>query len=257
VGEWASLERELEAWRSQSRVVGLWWRDDDAGAVTDSLERLLAMSASHRVPLALATIPQAITPELSGALASADTVSVLQHGFAHRNYAPDGEKKAEYGPHRSPEEMAAELSNGRARFEESSIPCCRSDILVPPWNRITPHLDAHLARAGYRGLSTFGPRSGPRTAAGLRVNNCHLDLLDWRGTRGFVGTGAAVERLAMHLEGRRTGRFDVNEATGVMSHHQAHDADCWGFLEELFSRTGEHAAVCWLSVEELFPATTA
>ena len=253
MAEWAPLERELDAWRANDQVAGLWWRDDDAGAVTGALERLLTLSTSHRVPLALATIPQSIAPELSEVLASVDTVCVLQHGFAHRNHAPDGEKKAEYGFHRPAEEMAAELSKGRALIERSLGPGCRSDILVPPWNRVTPKLDTHLVRAGFRGLSTFSPRADPRTAAGLRVNNCHLDLLDWRGTRGFVGTGAAVEQLAVHLEGRRTGRVDADEITGVMSHHQAHDAGCWDFLEELFNRTLGHPAAGWLSVGDVFP----
>ncbi len=85
-------------------------------------------------------------------------------------------------------------------------------VLVPPWNRIAPALVPALPEIGFRGLSTFGPRARPEPVRGLRQVNTHVDLIDWRGGRGFVGAAPALNSLVQALGGgpyndRRAGRY--------------------------------------------------
>ena len=86
---WQALEEEIARWRDAGRTVEFWWRDDDAGAPTTPLRRLLSLSQSSGVPLALAVIPGDAQPELFANLKA----SVLMHGTDHRNRAGPGEKK--------------------------------------------------------------------------------------------------------------------------------------------------------------------
>src|SRR3546814_5979986 len=69
--------------------------------------------------------------------------------------------------------------------------------MVPPWNRVAPALAARLPAIGFTALSTYQVR---RSAAGLGVAqvNCHLDILQWRPQRRFLGTAAAVARSEEH-----------------------------------------------------------
>src|SRR5262245_22223128 len=116
---WVDLARECDAWADAGRKVELWWRDDDAIADTPQLRRLLALTHVPRlhVPLALAVIPSGLEPSLAALLADRDGVSVLQHGFDHRNRAAAGAKKSEFPADRRWEEIAADLVRGRDRLD--------------------------------------------------------------------------------------------------------------------------------------------
>lgn len=57
---WSELSDEIALWQDSGRVVDFWWRDDDASRVDAALDRLLALSASANVPLALAVIPTGV-----------------------------------------------------------------------------------------------------------------------------------------------------------------------------------------------------
>ena len=81
---------------------------------------------------------------------------------------------------------------------------------------------------------------------GVTQVNTHVDIVDWRGTRGFVGEEAALGAVMSHL-GRQSG-----EPTGVLTHHAVHDAPAWRFLERLFERTRRGGAR-WLDAAALFP----
>src|SRR3546814_6274137 len=109
----------------------------------------------------------------------------------------------------------------------------------PPWNRVAPALAARLPAIGFTALSTYKAR---RSAAGLGLAqvNCHLDILQWRPQRRFLGTAAAVALLTGHLAAKRRGAADAAEPSGILSHHQAQDAAAWDFLAEL--RSEEHTS---------------
>lgn len=251
MSSWAALERELDAWQAAGRVASLWWRDDDAVDTTPALERLLATAGTYGIPLALAVVPQPARASLADAIGDAPAVTPLPHGYAHVSHAPAGAKSGELGPARAVAVNLREAALGwqrlQALFGKRAFP-----VLVPPWNRIDPALIPHLPGLGFCGLSAWGARAKVRPAPGLVQANTHLDVIDWRGSRGFVGEADALDELASHLAARRRGEVDPDEPSGLLTHHLAHDAGAWRFIETLFARTLGHSAVRWLDAEEIF-----
>jgi hypothetical protein len=248
---WDALRAELDRWAESGRAATLWWRDDDAAAPSLALDRLIALAERHRVPLTLAVIPAKADARLAALVAGAAALTPVQHGYAHLNHAPEGERRAELGAHRPADIVIAELAVGWARLL-SLFGARLRPILVPPWNRIAPHIVPMLPELGYRGLSTFGARLRPRPVAGLVQTNGHLDIIDWGGHRGFIGTEPALAALVGHLRARRTGAADAAEPSGLLTHHLAHDAGAWRFIETLLQRTQEHGGARWLDAEAAF-----
>ncbi len=242
-GSWAALTAELDAWEALGRTATFWWRDDDATRSGDRLSRLLDTAGA--TPLILAVIPSSARDDLAGVLenhhAAGGRISVVQHGYAHRNHAPPTEKKAEYGPHRPAEVMIAELAKGRegleSMFGDDFFP-----ILTPPWNRIAPALVPRLGEAGLEGLSVFGARPAD---AGPTVTNTHVDIIEWQGSRGFAGTQATLNAVVSHLSARRTGAADADEPTGLLTHHRDHDDACWQFVDRFVATVAGHSASLW------------
>jgi len=248
---WNRLEAELAAWRAAGRAATCWWRDDDAGDATPALRRLLALAGRTGAPLALATVPAWATAGLAAAVATAgDRVTVLQHGYAHANHAPLGQKKFELGPERPAPIVVAEIAQGwqllDGRFGARFWPA-----LVPPWNRMAPYLPPFLAELRFRGLSQFGPRTRRQPVRGLMQVNTHVDIVHWKGpSPRFAGAAKLIGEFTLHLTARRAGEADPDEPTGLLTHHAAHDEACWEFLEALFGRL--HAAVQWLAAPAVF-----
>ena len=245
---WSDLSNELDAWRGEGRIASMWWRDDDAMAPGPALDRLAGIAGEHAVTVGLAVIPALASGALALWIESAP-VEVLQHGWAHRNHAADGEKKSELGGGRAPGAVTAELSRGFEKLQETMRGAWRP-VLVPPWNRIDPALIPALPPAGFRGLSTFGPRRAAEPGPGLRQTNCHVDVVDWRGGRGFVGRDRAIAAVVGHLEARRACSVDPVEPTGLLTHHAVHEEETWTFLARFMERTRRHPAVRWLAPGE-------
>lgn len=251
-----ALARELDLWAAQRRRATLWLRDDDACSDSPALARLLALARTHAVPVAIAAIPAALEPTLAPALEGCDEATVVQHGFAHRNHAPAGERSAELYDGRDTSLCIDELCRGRARlagaFGERFLP-----ILVPPWNRAGEKLVLRLAAAGYTGLSRFGHRDAREAAPGLPQVNTHVDPIAWRRDRRFIGEDEALSRVVAHLRARREGDDDADEPTGVLTHHLAFDDAAWDFVDALLARTTSHPACKWLDVRETFASESA
>jgi glycosyltransferase involved in cell wall biosynthesis len=234
----------LRAAEVQAKTLEFWWRDDDAETVTPALEQLFALRRRHGVPLGLAVIPKGATPALAARLATEPDVSVLQHGWQHALHNPDREKKAELGDHRPLPAILAELAAGRERlaslFGKEFLP-----ILVPPWNRIGAVVNANRQSAGLIGISLYG---GSRSAEPHSVNT-HLDIFDWKGTRGPMASEQAFAMLAGEVERRLSGG---SEPIGILSHHLRHEPASWDLLEDIFSIVGRHPAVAWPPLPLLF-----
>src|SRR5512147_810544 len=94
--DWVELDRELDRWEMESGTATFWWRDDDAYKPSSALDRLLDVAGSHGVVMALAVIPALAEESLAHRLAGAPT-QVLQHGYAHKNHAPSGQRAIECG----------------------------------------------------------------------------------------------------------------------------------------------------------------
>lgn len=252
---WSALEAELDAWESQGRVATFWWRDDDACEPAPALEQLVQLASERRLPLALAVIPALANRSLAEFLAAWPNVSVLQHGYAHKNHAGPTEEAIELGPHRPLDQVIVELADGWQRlvslFREKEGGRALLPVVVPPYNRIEPRLIPMLPGAGFTGLSGWGPRPGAAPTRGLQIVNTHVDLMNWND-RSFLGRGPVLDAAVTHLRNRRTGRVDAEEPTGFLTHHLVHDRDIWNFIAEFLDRTGAHPAAGWLSAAELF-----
>lgn len=248
MSRWDALERECDAWAAGGRAVELWWRDDDAVADTAALRRLLAQA---RVPVALAVIPAGLEPSLPALVKRHAAVSVLQHGFDHRNRAPAGAKKSEFPATRPWPEVADDLAKGRDRlanaFGGQFVPA-----LTPPWNRIDPGHAAQLGALGFRGLTTYLPRKMPTKVDVAQVNT-HVDVIDWHGTRGFLGLEATLQLLVQHLAAKRLAQADPAEPTGLLTHHLVHDTETWEFLGALLDWCAKKPVIKWRSAADLFP----
>lgn len=252
---WDAFGNELDAWAASGRTASFWWRDDDAVAATPELDRLLAITAAHDIPPALAVIPAQAEPSLFARLAHAPQATVLQHGYAHRNHAPAGARKCELGDERPAEAVLAELARGRALLDAATrgraLP-----VLVPPWNRIGATVQARLGEAGLTGLSTSKPRARRRVAAGLVQANVHVDPIDWaaqrRGEGGFAGDHQVLDAALRHLRARRSGTVDATEPTGFLTHHLVMDEATWRFAERLAASVARHPAARWVAAGAVF-----
>jgi hypothetical protein len=229
---WETFQKEI----SRHKQLRFWWRDDDAAQPSPSLDRLLALSREHRIPLALAVVPLAATPELFCGLD--DQVSVLQHGTDHRNRAGPGRKKTEFPDGEPADAVIRRLSAAAARLKDLAAGRALP-VLVPPWNRLRSDLTKELAAAGFRGLSMYGPRTS-EVVGGLKQVNTHVDIVDWHEGRRFIG-----EERALHLA---LSSLESKEPVGWLTHHAVHDEAAWNFLERLFGLR----SVRWARAEELF-----
>ena len=250
---WQKLDDELDAWRAAGRCATLWCRDDDACRDSPALQRLLGIAQGADVPVAIAVIPAALEPDLVGAVARSGIATVVQHGYAHRNHAPSGERNRELGSHRPLSVTAAELEQGNGILR-SSFGERFAAVLVPPWNRIDAGVVARLARVGFHGLSSLGPRAAVHPVPGIVQCNVHVDLIAWRRDRAFIGVDAAVDRLVEHLRARRDGSEDASEPSGILTHHLDMSEAGWQFVADLMGRSRKHGAV-WLDVHTMFGAS--
>ncbi len=254
---WNRLGAELDRWPAATAT--LWWRDDDAGAATPTFDRLLRLAAAHGTPLILAVVPAWLDEDVAAAIEAGPTgLCVLQHGYAHRNHeppAPDGGrgKPAELGATRPPDAALAELRTGWARLA-TLVPARLRPGLVPPWNRIAPAVRDRLPGAGYRMLSTFGPRAAALAAPGLRALNTHVDPIQWRNDKRFGGTAWTLDQVTAHLGARRAGRADATEPTGLLTHHRDLTAAAWTALDEILAGLRAHPAVTFPPLEALADA---
>jgi hypothetical protein len=202
-------------------------------------------------PLALAVIPALADSTLAQALNAAHHAVALQHGYAHTNQAAATAKKAEFGGGRDPTLAVQELHDGSQRmrelFADDALP-----VLVPPWNRLDPALTGRLAELGIRGLSTYGPRTAKTTVGGTAVVNTHVDIINWREGRRFLGIEGCLRLAVDHLAARRDGRVDPEEPTGLLTHHLVHDEDAWAFLLAFLQRTSRYPAARWMDARQLF-----
>ncbi|MBS0337925.1 MAG: polysaccharide deacetylase family protein [Proteobacteria bacterium] len=246
---WRLFSDEIDRSRDSGCDVKFWWRDDDACRPDPALARLYALAGETGVPLALACIPAAAEPAAFDALPP--SIVVIPHGVDHRNRASAGEKKTEFPERESVEAALGRLAAGRVRLE-GIVGRRLLAVLAPPWNRIGPALVARLSEAGFCGVSTFGARKVESPAPGLRQVNTHVDIIQWKGGRGFVGAETALAMATRHLVAKRTGAADPLEPTGWLTHHAVHDEGAWSFLARLFEVTHCASGASWQRPLDVF-----
>ena len=239
---WRALDDEVAQWATPPVF---WLRDDDATGPAPAVATLLDACAAARVPVCLAVIPAFLDPEFAPWLASqAAATTVVPHGLGHTNHAPEGQKKAEFGDDRSLTEISKDLRDGLDRTQDAFGAQSRA-IFVPPWNRLGSMAGAALAGAGYTALSA---KATPIEVTGITVIDVHIDIIDWRGTRGYGGDGPILGALPKRLAVLRA-QGKENEPTGILTHHAVHDPAAWTFLKTLFKRLD--GKVDWLNVDDV------
>lgn len=248
MSSWHTLAEEAARWRDAGRVAELWWRDDDAADAGAALDRLLALHHQTAAPLSLAIVPARATQALADRLAAETGVDLLQHGYAHLNHATPHEKKIELGAHRPAMVVLGELGAGWLAMERLFGVRARA-VMVPPWNRIAPALVPALPEIGFRGLSTFGVRRRAEPVKGVTQINAHVDLIDWNGSRRFIGEERALGAL---VDALRRARTASQEPIGVLSHHLAMDGQAWDFLSLIWEKASIMPGLCIYPAGELF-----
>jgi hypothetical protein len=238
---WRPVFEALDMWHAANLKAPLWLRDDDSVKPTASLDRLIELTALHEIPLALAVVPANAGQALAQDLRTATHVTAIVHGWAHRNHAPEGEKKQEFGTHRAIGTMRQELSLAMARTREL-FPDRMAAMFVPPWNRIASELIPTLRELGYTALSTFGVSIKNRP---IQEINVHVDIIDFRGTRRCREHNVLAKELAAALS---HSFHNDRYAVGILSHHLAHDEAAFEFLANFFS-IARHES--WLSASQL------
>ena len=251
---WKILATELDAWAASGKIADLWWRDDDAVNVGSKLDKLI--SITETTGLLLAVIPAHAKAELAIAVNGVSHVKAAQHGYAHINHAERGKGLGawELGLHRGEQVVLEELDLGRTRleelFESNFIP-----VIVPPWNHMDSALLAPVASRGYGGVSGFGPRESSMQACGFAIVNSHCDPIRWKTGAEFKGELKTINQLVEHLHARRSGTVDAAEPTGYLTHHIDMSDDSWAFSEQLVQQINDHPSARWCrDVAELFGA---
>ena len=248
---WDILFEELDYWHSAGRQASFWWRDDDASAASPQLETLCKLSDELKIPLSIAVIPARLQDSLVRFLQQHKDIQVLQHGYAHQSHAAKGAKKIEIGGDRTVEALLHELNQGRETLEKN-FGNQFIKVLVPPWNRIEAHSYPAIIESGLIGLSSMWARIQAFPVERLRQVNCHLDPVNWREDRGFIGEQKAIEAIQLHLLGRRVGILDSEEPTGILTHHLDQSPEVWQFCRKLFTQLNQHPAVEWLDAETIW-----
>jgi hypothetical protein len=225
--------------------VALWWRDDDAGRDHHRLGDLLDLAERHAAPVALAVVPAWLEEPCRHRILASPWASVVQHGVAHTNHAPAGQKKVELGGEIDLGVVADLLAQRRARLEKAFGARFRP-ILVPPWNRIDPRLVARLPALGFAGLSVFGPAAQVAAPAPLRVVNTHLDLVAWRDGARALALDEVAEALA------RLVAAGSAEPIGLLTHHLAMDGGAFATLDRLLALVQDHARARLVAAPDLF-----
>ncbi|MEM8646284.1 MAG: polysaccharide deacetylase family protein [Pseudomonadota bacterium] len=238
---WQDFQKALDR---QDGPVRFWLRDDDAVSDTGPLRQLANWAARQETQVLIALVPAHADDTLRKAMAALPQFVGAVHGWAHKNHAPQTEKKQELGAHRALEEVCAELKTAHQRTEEvadgRALP-----VLVPPWNRITADVVCALPALGFSGLSTFAEAHVQDAPDGLTVQNSHIDVIDWRGTRSGKPHDVLLNEMIDALDQGR-------QLIGILSHHLVHDEVAWSFLDALGSAVREHPHGRWIGPGDVF-----
>ncbi len=247
--EWADLRGALDDLAADGCQAQFWLRDDDATSDTAALRQLANWARRHDADVLLALVPSVADATLGSLLVSTPQFVGAVHGWSHTNHAPPSEKKQELGAHRPIDAVCRELTEALSRAQ--SLGGTRVlPVLVPPWNRISSEIVEVLPQLGYRGLSTVSSAHTGEPVGELVVENSHVDIIDWRGTRGGRRTGDLIEDLISAI----SARAKANQPIGILSHHLVHDTAAWAFLDDFGGLVSQHPGAAWISPNQLFPA---
>lgn len=223
------LGPELRLWIKAGRTPVLWWRDDDARAPSEALDRLLALSRRYAAPLTLAAIAGPHLADLVRRVEIEADIEIAVHGFKHINRQPLGCGFGEVVPEDSLEWVRAQLRATIMAFHRAGA---QPTLFVPPWNNLAPQLTEAVKDSAITAISAFDHDQEPRE--GVARLDAHLDVLRWKGGGRFRGRWRFLLRMRRLLAKRRLSeRWD--EPMGLLTHHLDHDAETWAFLDQFLA----------------------
>lgn len=245
MSSWSDLNAELDRWAGAGHVATFWWRDDDAVEATPALEQLIA--TARGTPIALSVMPALVQPSLAEFVAVHPELTVMQHGWRHQSHLRGG--NSEYPPDRPPAEVEREFVEGYAILREL-FGLQHAPAFTPPWHRFHPGYAGMLRVAGTIAISLIGPRPAGEVA-GMKIVNVHCSPIAWTKPAGFLNDEMYLQPILDHLRGRREGRFPLDEATGIVTHHLVQNARSHEFLARLVEATTTHGAARWLDLRDI------
>ena len=222
----ANCIREACDEAASSGDVFIFFRADDIAAPGERFLRLMEIFSIHRAPLCLAVVPAWLTAARWKAIEGIGKKTPRlwcwhQHGWRHANHAREG-KKQEFGPSRTPAELAHDILCGRRRLRnlmgQSFHP-----VFTPPWNRCGQEALDVLKASGYIAISR-SRGSRPPSPPGLMSFDVDVDL----HTRKEAAPGDGWNDLFRELH-----QAIVRGCCGIMIHHQRMNAAAFDFLDIL------------------------
>ena len=241
------LRDQLDRMAGEDRAVSLFFRDDDAGRESDSLQRVMEAFIFYEVPLNIAVVPAWLKPAEASRLVDLkrrwpDLLCYHQHGYRHVNHAGPG-KRSEF-PDLRPYE--AQLNDVRTGMEmlRSEMGEAFFSAFTPPWNRCSESTVEALTVLGFRLISRDAPTPGARER-GLMDAPVTLDILErknasrWHLRDPEIIVRELVEQLCSL------------GCVGVMLHHQHHEGESLAFLKGLLNILGGSPAVRCISFERM------
>lgn len=239
-----ALVRELSLWTAAGKHAVFWLRDDDVSSITDRFERLLVFQKKYRLPMAVAVIPKGLDDNLPFLMKQYPEVAILQHGWSHKNHAPEGQRHSEYPSQRLPQEVSQTLGMGRALlqnlFQDQFV-----YGIVPPWNHFArEHLSQLKAYAFIAGRNdTVAPddKDIPSIAA-------DVDILRWKPAPHFRGSKRLIKIISRQLRARRI--QNRQDPVGILLHHLQMDNRAWAFIEALTEILHAHPSVTFLDIRK-------
>lgn len=121
----------------------LFIRNDDVWTIGSSFRNFFNVMLQNNIPVIYGVVPGRLDETMADFLRKAkesqpELVDIVQHGFMHRNYAPAGERRYEFGSRRSYQEQLEDIHSGMRILHERF-----GDLLtpgfIPPYHAYDTH----------------------------------------------------------------------------------------------------------------------
>ena len=122
---------------------------------------------------------------------------------------------------------------------------------MPPWNRISEGVIPNLLDFGFSGFSAFGRKSLKVHEPNLKWFNTHIDVIDWRNTRRFIGGESMTLQITNNLKRQRRTN-ETSEPFGILTHHLNMIESDWEEFRNIFTILKNSNSVRCVDPLELF-----
>lgn len=255
----------------------LFVRNDDVGALTDTLRYFVETFAVLEVPVSYQIIPAQLTDECAQWLRARwlenpHLIEFGQHGLEHQMVVRGRQLLREFGPERSLPEQQAVVDEGRRRLRQMLGDDVPIPVFTPPQHKYDRNTLTAVAHAGYRIFSAAAypsrrHRAAYRFGRALGLSSIkHHGISHHGATRpeadlyeisvGVVADDGRVIRTRARSMSRAVGQAAaVSDVVGIMFHHEVYTADrpeLKALAEAIATMGTERCAL----ISELVPAET-